>query len=428
LRRFEETTRGRMDGPRKSGEEDEAVAAAAAAAASVGARAQVGGAIRQAKFAAAADSADEELPACSTRGCRRGAAVRILPSRNGGEEEEDGGGDRRLCLLHYYACGDARRAPLPLVQMLEPRTGLQRPAVQAAFAQVFVDLQDEISRGAASGIGAGRGEEKSGGGPGRRDHGARDDDDDDPLSVLDRIHGSRRSSTNSRAKSRHNAKTKKKPPPPPPPSSRPGPNGDAERREGGYWTEAAVPERIVLAQRKEMERYRAMDDRVRRAGTGSVSGASATAAGAVPQPRAASAYPLKRKRPSRKLIWNAVLEQEERERKKAAPPFLSASFDAAQAAGRDVEPSSSSAAAVGAAARIGASILPREGGGSPEAPAAARCPGCGGTRAELVGTRGGSRAAASQTKGEVWGNKEAADESWSRYRCPGCGRVWTEDD
>jgi hypothetical protein len=416
-----------MDGPRKSGEEEEE----AAAAASVGATARAGsGAIEE-----ASDSAGAELPACSTRGCRRGAAVRVLLGRRGhcgGEEEEGGGGGgRRLCLLHYYACGDARRVPLPLVQMLEPCAERQRPAVQAAFAQVFVDLRDEISRGAAGGlrsIGA-RGEEKCGGGRGRRRDGRDDnDDDDDPLSVLDRIHGSRRSSTNSRAKSRHNAKTKKKPPPPPP-SSRPGQNGDAERREGGYWTEAAVPERIVLAQRKEMERYRAMDDRVRRAGTGSVSGASATAAGAVPQPRAAEPYPqVKRKRPSRKLIWNAVLEQEERERKKAAPPLLSGSLDAAQAPGRDVEPSSSSAASVEAAARIGASSLPREGGGSPEAPAAARCPGCGGTRAELVGTRGGSRAAASQTKGEVWGSKEAADEFWSRYRCPGCGRVWTEDD
>jgi predicted RNA-binding Zn-ribbon protein involved in translation (DUF1610 family) len=182
-----------------------------------------------------------------------------------------------------------------------------------------------------------------------------------------------------------------------------------------------VPERIVLAQRKEMERYRAMDDRVRRAG-------SSSTAAAVPPPRAASAYPLKRKRPSRKTIWNAVLEQEERERKSAAPPRLSGSVDAAQAPGRDVEPSSSSAAAVEAAARIGASSLPREGGGSPEALVPLRCPGCGSNRAELVGTRGGSRAAASQTKGEVWGSKEAADEAWSRYRCPGCGRVWSEDD
>jgi hypothetical protein len=456
-------------------DETRRTAAAAAAAATAAATA----------VNAATATATAAIPAldCSVRRCPREAAVRIIQKKKKSENGDDGDDVSLLssgtanddvtavCLLHYYAGSYARRI-IPThrqdLEFIEPQASLQRPIVQTVFAKVFVDLQEEIRKQEKE-----LARESHHGRPRLRRDGSDDPSNgdhshNDPLSdVLDRIHsmgrkGKGRAMSNGKRMmmigggGQGPKKKKKKPPPPPPPTIRQKLEAKAkEKDEGGYWTETAVPERIARAQEIEMERYRLLNDRVQRAAaTATDTAQEEEEAAAGPASAAQTHYPSiersnhkgggdssyylkRRRRPSRRSIWNAVLDEDQK-KKDERQQKLSVSKKQTTNSGaveKEEDPSMRPALCTSSSSSGGGGTTSsRDRPGSRpnffDAVSVIRCPGCGSTSGpELIGTRGGAAfSQGSHTKGEVWGNKDAGEESWNRYRCQGCGRVWNEDD
>jgi rubredoxin len=203
-----------------------------------------------------------------------------------------------------------------------------------------------------------------------------------------------------------------------------------------------MPDRIVQTQQREMDRYRALDERVKRAAAqtttaatdqGQRSSSSVNPAGLIRSPRPADAASYsygasRRKRSSRKSIWNAVLDEEAS--LKPSPTQQNHRLRTAD--------SSPDAAAIASTRQAGGHLPTSATHGRSQTDEAtawhalsapASCPSCTGADVELLGTRGGAGGgASSQTKGEVWGNKDTMEQVWNRYRCLSCGKVWNEEE
>jgi hypothetical protein len=386
-----------------------------------------------------------------------------------------------LCLLHYYASGYARlhqqqRQQLPQhkIRWIEPHAAAQRPDVQRQFAMAFVDLQSEIQQQQQQHqeqqheMQADR--ERSGRRPtiskGARErsatiHNGDDDDNNDPLSVLHQFHGAaargrrsiggagqggRAGGRSPRAKASPSAASGgaaaaaaariKGPPYQHLTSSaaaaasgtrRRGRNGREWVDGGGFLTKAVLPDRIERTQLQQAELYRQMEERVNAVTPSQPAPPSSSYA----QKDAPAPSATKRRRPSRKSIWNAVLETDVGARNADAVLTTAredrGGADAATSHGKDHEPAN---------AKAGGGI---SGGGGDEGdpedgdnPHGVDCAACGSRKVRLLGTRGGGAGggagAQDQIRGEIWGNKDRNDQKWCRYQCLQCGRLWNEEE
>lgn len=302
-----------------------------------------------------------------------------------------------LCLLHYYTSDQVRLVPSHCVEAIPDATALQLPDAQRLFAKVFVDLQQRLLRAATSDS------SNDGGGSGSakrkriRPSSTSRVDPDDPLAVLHDLH-TRNRTTKDRAPRKLLSR------------SRP-PTDGANKTGGGFLRPETIPERLLRTQFEQAQYHERLQRRLDRAaahGAAAAAAAVATTTGrettrTTQKPPPGAVRPLSltaRRKPSRRSVWNAVLEEEE-----DGDPTTAATRNGTKPAGD------------GSAPRPEAAVVGDEG--------AAQCPSCGRHSGAAVGTHANRNDA--QRKGETWGSKDRADEAWTRYQCHHCGMQWNED-
>jgi hypothetical protein len=241
-----------------------------------------------------------------------------------------------LCLLHYYTTS-AIRLPVDDVTIHNPTAyQAQRPAVEQLFADAHVQLQQELGETVASALAASSRHK-------------------DPLAILHQIH--------KKAGRRKKA----------PPSQDDKNKAPTSRTDAGFWRPVATPERLVRTQREQARRQQALVRRMERAQS-------------VATPTNTSTKPdlSKRRKSSRKSIWNVLLDSEEKDKTTPAER----------------------------AANAAAESFPDD----------HTCTNCGSQRVRTLS----SHTARDVRKGEIWGSGSAS-EVFARVQCADCGKMWNEE-
>jgi len=341
---------------------------------------------------------------CSFCRHRRAAVAVLLPSKE--QEREDSADKRRrsgqpqrvggngnnkkkqrhrklLCLLHYYttsACripkrqhrSEANEDDNDQVVEICDRGAFedQLPAVQEAFADVYVETQKQLSEESARAFQASA---------------------NDPLSILNSFRGGSRRGSSTHKKKRKRVDDRK----PPPPSSS---SADADRGGGFLRNEVRLPQRVVDTQRRQAEKQRQLAERMRRAAAAasspSVTGNSGRTTAIPRQQQQRSA--TQRRKSSRKSIWNQVMDEDQEETGK----------DRVTAERKD-PPTGAEAGGGGVVAGLSCT--------------------CGSTNVEEL-TSNATRNPFAMAKAETWGSKIRDDVVVTRYRCLRCGKVWNEEE
>jgi hypothetical protein len=243
---------------------------------------------------------------------------------------------QELCLLHYYTTS-AARLPVDDVTIHNPTAyQAQRPALEQLFADAHVQLQQELGETVASALAASSRHK-------------------DPLAVLHQIH---KKAGRKKAPPLLNDKHKA---------------ASASAADAGFWRPVATPERLVRTQREQARRQQALVRRMERAQS-------------VAAPSTTSTKPdlSKRRKSSRKSIWNVLLEQEEKDKTTPAER----------------------------AANIAEESFPDD----------HTCTNCGSQRVRTLS----SHTARDVRKGEIWGSGSAS-EVFARVQCADCGKMWNEE-
>ena len=259
---------------------------------------------------------------------------------------------RPYCLLHYYTTPVAR-VPTKQVMILDVAVHEEQyPAAQKLFAEAFVQLQQELTQAMArSTTTTTTAAQKK-----------------DPLAVLHHIH--------------KKAQRRKAPPP----AQQQAPvTRRTSSEEGGFLREVATPERLVRTQQAQARKQAALLKRMEQAAAKAESDAHR------PTPDVS-----KRRKSSRKSIWNVVMDNnnnntdnnnQSSEQQKESMPVTTA-------------------AAIYAASDMHTGAV---------------CSACHSERVKTLS----SHTARDARKGEIWGGR---DETSSRVQCLDCGKMWNEEE
>lgn len=250
------------------------------------------------------------------------------------------------CYLHYYTTS-AVRAPIDMCVIIDNVAAeQQKPAVQKLFAEAFVQLQQELSETAARAL----------------------DNKKDPLAVLHHI---------------HKKAQRKKPPPPSAPPREP---------TGGFLREIAPPARLVKTQQQQARKQQALLKRMERAATSAIQ----------PLDVGRPAVDIsKRRKSSRKSIWNTVLDNNNNNNSHDDENNNDATTNNPNSANN-----TTTAAMIHAEAEMHTN---------------ATCSSCGSDQVKVLA----SHTSRDVRKGEIWGSGR---ESSARVECLVCGKTWNEEE
>ena len=247
---------------------------------------------------------------------------------------------RPYCLLHYYTT-PASRVPTKFVTLIDPEAyDAQYPAAQKLFAEAFVQLQQELSETMARSATANQ-------------------KNKDPLAVLHQIH--------------KKAQRRPKAPPVKPVTKR------TSSEEGGFLKQVTTPERLVRTQQAQARKQEALLKRMERA------------AAAAPEDAGNKPDISKRRKSSRKSIWNSVIENDKNDDND-----------------HDGKTPATTAAAIHAASEMHSTAV---------------CSVCQSNRVRILA----SNTARDVRKGEIWGGS-GRDEVSTWVQCLDCGKMWNEEE
>jgi hypothetical protein len=194
-----------------------------------------------------------------------------------------------FCLLHYYTTSAVRAGgPETTVRVVNPAEyDRQLPAMQSLFADVFVELQQELAEESAA-----------------RSSFPTKISAQDPLAILTRLHQAPKKKLSAQKKRKRS------------------PDSTSDATAGGFIESIALPERLIRTQRAQAQKQSALVRRMEHASKHS---------GSLTQ----------RRKPTRKSIWNVMEDAAYRPAaavatEKSAPPTSTA---AAAAAATTTEPS-----------------------------------------------------------------------------------------
>ena len=154
----------------------------------------------------------------------------------------------RYCLLHYYTTDAVRSKPEDVLVINQSELEKQLPAMQSLFADVFVELKQELSETAARSFQA---------------------NSRDPLAIISKLHKS--------------SSRQQKPPPVRPKS-------EAVANGGGFIQHISLPERLVRTQQEQAQKQQTLVRRMEQASKNTATGNTHT----------------QRRKPTRKSIWNVM--------------------------------------------------------------------------------------------------------------------------
>ena len=226
-----------------------------------------------------------------------------------------------LCLLHYYSTSAVRQDCVSVLD--QGQVDQQLPAVQELFAEAFVQLQQNLSEETALSFAA-----------------------PDPLAIVNDLHRSRNS--------------RRLKPPPKPARAR------NESNEGGFLRKTQVPDRLLRTRQEQAQLQEQLTRRMNRAAASSKIDLS------------------QRRKPTRKSIWNVVMEEGPQEKKQR----LEANDDMVT-------------------------------------DFVGKCT-CGSSRVQQLSSNTSRNQ--DMAKGETWGSKDRADTVMTRVQCLECGKVWNEEE
>ena len=250
---------------------------------------------------------------------------------------------RPYCLLHYYTT-PASRVPTKYVTLIDPEAyDAQYPAAQKLFAEAFVQLQQELGETMARSATANQ-------------------KNNDPLAVLHQIH--------------KKAQRRPKAPPVKPVTKR------ASSEEGGFLKQVTTPERLVRTQQAQARKQEALLKRMERAAAAAPDDLDSNSRNNKPDIS-------KRRKSSRKSIWNSVIDRNESDNDDDKTP-------------------ATTAAAIHAASEMHGSAV---------------CSVCQSNRVRILA----SNTARDVRKGEIWGGS-GRDEVSTRVQCLDCGKMWNEEE
>jgi len=247
-----------------------------------------------------------------------------------------------FCLLHYYTTSAVRVGGIITaatashnnnsgdgVTVINPiALAEQLPAQQELFAEAFVQLRSELQDASIQQFSAHK---------------------DDPLAIL---HDLNKSSKKPRLKA-------------PPKKKRDviAPNA------GGFLRQVPLPERLLKTQQQQLRQHQELTARMEKAAKDTTL----------------------RRQPTRKSIWNVLLEDKD-DRRKPAPSVSFASVN------NDDTANSNNMVCT-----------------------------CGSHEVEVVSSNASNRNQ-DMAKAETWGNKDRGGEIITRYRCTACGKTWNEEE
>lgn len=268
---------------------------------------------------------------------------------------------KSYCLLHYYTT-PAVRVPNDdsnknVIITNPDEHERQLPAIQKLFSEAFVQLQQELNETAAR---------------------ASTQKKQDPLSVLHHIH--------------KKAQRRKAPPSAMTTAAQ---QQKKQATEGGFLREVAAPERLVRTQQQQARKQQAMMRRMERAAAAETTTSELSPLDAHRRPDIS-----KRRKSSRKSIWNSIMDNER-------PDGSSAVDDNDDDEGD------------GGGTTTAASII-----AAAEMHSGAVCSSCGSDRVRTLA----SHSARDVRKGEIWGGASGRDEVSMRVECLGCGKMWNEQE
>lgn len=283
-----------------------------------------------------------------------------------------------LCLLHYYSTS-AVRAPTDNVSVInQAEIDLQLPDQQQLFAEAFVQLQRELQEESARAFAASSAAAA-----------------DDPLAILHNLNN-------------NNRKSKRKKPPPSSSSSaavasidlnnNKKTDTDAGGSGGGFMRQVPLPARLL---RHQQNQALLQKEWIRKMQTNSRTDAAAS--------RRKGSDISRRRRPSRKSIWNVVTKEEQLAAKKKRSK-TAVGVDAQNSGKRNADQN-----------EFYTNLHCCYGGGG----GVVTCT-CGSKKVECLMTNTSRNQ--EMAKGETWGMKDRGDEVVTRYRCNDCGKIWNEEE
>lgn len=244
-----------------------------------------------------------------------------------------------FCVLHYYTTSAVRSNPAGVTILDQRIVDEQLVPMQELFAEAFVQLQQELSETSARAFK-------------KNAH--------DPLAILHDL----------------NKKRRKKPP-----SLSPAAKAPNDKNEGGFIRDVPLPERLLRTQQEQAKVQAALTLRMNRA-----------AADTTATTTTKSKDITKRRKTTRKSVWNVVMDE-----------------DANKPPAKDVSYSSSQQPALPDPSRNHGVVCT-----------------CGSHDVEMLGSN--TSRSQDAAKAETWGNKDRADEIVTRYRCGKCGMTWNEEE
>lgn len=284
-------------------------------------------------------------PLCSF--CRKTvAAVTIRPPPTAANRKSNlkSAPPEPFCVLHYYTTSAVRSNPAGVSILNQIELDKQLIPMQELFAESFLQLQQELSEQSARTFASHH---------------------DDPLAILHDL----------------NKKRLKKTPPIV--------KKQVDKNAGGFMQDVPLPERLLRTQRQQATLQAQLTQRMNQA--------------AIMQKETASGHTdiSKRRKSSRKSIWNVIIDQDE----KRSLQMSAAGAQAAEAANnseRCQSPTPDIRFSHGTSCS------------------------CGSAKVEIVGSS--SSRNQDMAKGETWGSKDRSDEVMIRYRCNHCGKTWNEEE
>jgi hypothetical protein len=251
-----------------------------------------------------------------------------------------------FCVLHYYTTSAVRSNPAGVTILDQRIVDEQLVPMQELFAEAFVQLQQELSETSA------RAFEKNA---------------HDPLAILHDL----------------NKKRRKRPP-----SLSPAAKLPNDKNEGGFIRDVPLPERLLRTQQEQAKVQAALTLRMNRA--------AAKTTAAVDAPRRSKDI-TKRRKTSRKSVWNVVMDADEDAKTNPGKDGL---FDTSNSVSLQPLPDLS----------LNHGVVCK----------------CGSKDVEMLGSN--TSRSQDAAKAETWGNKDRADEIVTRFSCGKCGMTWNEEE
>lgn len=213
----------------------------------------------------------------------------------------------------------------------------QLPAQQELFAEAFVQLRGELQEASIQQFSAHK---------------------NDPLAILNDLAHSTAITRNNKKRPALKAPPKKK-------------RDVIDQNAGGFLRDVPVPERLRKTQQQQLRQQQELTARMQRAARDTTM----------------------RRQPTRKSIWNVMLDDDDKDNvddRKPAPVSSTINHAAAEESNYKV------------------------------------CT-CGSQRVETVSSNASNRNQ-DMAKAETWGNKDRGGEIITRYRCNACGKTWNEEE